>query len=295
MVPISSWPGYEYVYLASKLGLDAKNHLDISLVQYADPQAIVHAYLRGELSVAQLTTVEVIDLCSRAPARCPTIVLVLDESRGGDQLMLRRGLSGLSELRGKRVGVTPSTLGPYVLSRALDHAGLSLQDVNVRNLNLDAMPDALAQGTIDAAAIFPPFSTIAQHKAGARTVFDSRQIPGEVFDVLAVEPGFLGEHQDQIVALVRAWQAAHHAAAADPARAMTLMAKREQISVEEFRQAESGLVYFSLEQQQAMLAEGGLIARNIGAVHRVQRRLGLVPEGSVLPRVSNAVVIEARQ
>lgn len=62
-VPISSWPGYEYFYLAHRLGLDRAEGLEINPVQFADPQAIVHAYLRGDLSVAQLTTVEAADLC----------------------------------------------------------------------------------------------------------------------------------------------------------------------------------------------------------------------------------------
>ena len=292
-VPVSSWPGYEYFYLASQLGLDQKHGLHIDPVQFADPQEIVHAYLRGDLQLAQLTTVEVIDLCSRVPHRCPVVVLVLDESRGGDQLMVRPGLTSVAQLRGKRIGVSPSTLGPYLLSRALNQADMELRDVTIRSITLDAMPDALAQGTIDAAAIFPPFSAMAAHRADARSVFDSRQIPGEIFDVLVVEPGFLDQHRSGLVALVRAWQAAHRLASVESEQATALIARRQQISADDVRQAQAGIVYFSLAEQRSMLEPTGLIARNLEAVQKVQSRLGLIAEGAPLPRVSPDVVMEA--
>ena len=202
-LPISNWPGYEYFYLASKLGLDRRQGLEINPVQYPDPQSIVHAYLRGELPIAPLTTVEAVDLCARIPRRCPVVVLVLDESAGGDQVAVRNDVPSIAALRGKTVAVTFSTLGPYVLSRALQRHGLSFNDVTVRNIPLAQMPAALAKGEVQAAAFFPPFSEYAARKGQSRVLFDSSQIPGEIFDVLVVDPTYLRQHQDQIVALVR--------------------------------------------------------------------------------------------
>lgn len=82
ILPVSNWPGYEYFYLAELNDLAAAEGLRLRTAEFPDPQAIVHAFLRGELQLAQLTTVEAVDICSRAPDRCPVVVLVLDESRG---------------------------------------------------------------------------------------------------------------------------------------------------------------------------------------------------------------------
>jgi NitT/TauT family transport system substrate-binding protein len=82
-VPVASWPGYEYFYLAAERGLARNLGLDLTIAEFADPQEIVHAYLRDDLSLAQLTTVEVVDICARVPNRCPVVILVLNESRGG--------------------------------------------------------------------------------------------------------------------------------------------------------------------------------------------------------------------
>jgi NitT/TauT family transport system substrate-binding protein len=286
-VPVSSWPGYEYIYLAHKLGLDRRAGITIKPLQFPDPQAIVHAYLRGDVSVAQLTTVEAVDLCARAPKRCPVIVLILDESRGGDQIAVANAIPSLQGLKGQPVAVTFSTLGPYVLSRALEQQGLNLTDVQLRNMPLAQMPSALRDGEVKAAVFFPPFSDYAARDGVSRTLFDSRAIPGEVFDVLAVDPAFLKQHRDSVTAVVRAWAAAHEAARKDPDKAIALAAQREQLSIEEYRQAEQGLVYFTLNQQVSMLQPGGLLARNLKAVQAVQARLKLTSPAAPVPAVTS--------
>jgi NitT/TauT family transport system substrate-binding protein len=294
-VPISNWPGYEYPYLASKLGLDRPEGLVIEPAQFPDPQSIVHAYLRGELPLAQLTTVEAVDLCARIPKRCPVVVLVLDESLGGDQLVVRNDVPSIKALRGKTVAVTFSTLGPYVLHRALQRNGLGFNDVTVRNIPLAQMPKALANGDVHAAAIFPPFSEYAQRHGQSRVLFDSREIPGEIFDVLVVDPTYLRDHGRQVALLIRVWQQAHGAARKHPEQAAAIMAARERLSPAEFREAERGLRYFPLQQQQAMLSPGGAIATNLRQVQQVQRELGLSAPDAPIPPTAAAYVTEALQ
>ena len=285
-VPISSWPGYEYFYLAHRLGLDKANGVEIDPRQYPDPQGIVHAYLRGELSLAQLTTVEAVDICARAPRRCPTIVLILNESRGGDRIAVVKGIDSIAGLKGKRVAVSYSTLGPYVLSRALELNGLALVDVQLADLPLAQIPNALKTGIVQAAVFFPPFSDYAARDGASEVVFDSSAIPEEVFDVLVVDPNYLRSHGDEIRALVKAWDEAHQEAVRDPEKTRAVMAAREQVSVEEFSESEKGLVYFPLSKQALMLRSQGLLDQNLRAVKMVQERLGLFPGGSPLPSVT---------
>jgi len=292
-LPISSWPGYEYFYLAEQKGLARAEGLELKTLEFPNPQDIVHAYLRGEVALAPLTTVEVVDICARAPERCPVVVLVLDESLGGDQVMARPGIGSIPALRGRRVAVVPSTLGPFVLSRALEQHGLSLKDVQLRNLNLGAMPNALARGDVDAVAIYPPFSVQAAQQARATVLFDSRRIPGEVFDVLAVDPALLKDQAEVLVRLVRSWQAAHTLRRSHPDQAVALMARRQGLAPAEFTATEQGLRYPRLVDQRSLLAPDGPLRRNLAAVQRVQEQLGLLTRGALLPSVSDAAVTAA--
>lgn len=292
-VPVSSWPAYEYFFLAQQKGLAERHDLKLVTAQFPDPQEIVHAYLRGDVSIAQLTTVELVDICARAPDRCPDVVLILDESRGGDILAARRDVGSIKALAGKTIGVTFSTLGPYVVSRALQRSGLTLDQVVIRNMPLAEMPEALAKGRVDAAAFYPPFSDYAARAGYSRVVFDSRQIPGEIFDVLVVDTAYLKQHFHAITKLLKTWQDAHRYARAHSREAAAVMARRQNVSVEEFQAAERGLVYFSLVEQRALLAPGGLMERNLKAVRQVQQRLKLVPPDAPLPQVNAALVQEA--
>lgn len=286
-VPVSNWPGFEYLYLAEQQGLAQRQGLDLHIQEYADPQTIVHSYLRGEVPIAQLTTVEAVEICSRSPSRCPVVVLVLDESRGGDQLLARPPITSVPELRGRKVAVTQSSLGSFVLSRALERQGLSLSDVTLAHMPLDAIPAALASGRVDAAALFPPYSDRAVAQAGAKRLFDSREIPGEIFDILVVEPQAFKRLTAALPRLLRAWQDAHELRRRQPELAVPVMALRQQVSPQAFEESEQGLRYYSLSQQRAILAPGGTLARNLRDVQRVQIQVGLVQPGSPLPSVSD--------
>ena len=289
-VPISSWPGYEYFYLAERRGLAERYGFKLTTSQFADPQEIVHSYLRGELVVAQLTTVELVDICARIPERCPVVVLILDESRGGDIIAARHGLDSLQDLAGKRIGATFSSLGPYFVSRALQRSGLSLDQVEIHNMPMAEMPAALEQGSVDAVAFYPPFSDYAARDGYSRVLFDSRKTPGEIFDILVVDPLYLHSHSVVLTKLVKAWQDAHQLAQTHPKKSIGLMADRQKVSVKEFVEAEHGLVYYGLAEQNAMLARGGVIERNLKSVQNVQQELELVRIGAQLPSVTNLLV-----
>ena len=289
-MPLSGWPSYEYFYLASKTGLDRQEGLKITSVQLPDPQAVTNGYLRGQFVVAQLSAVELLDLCHRAPSRCPAVVLVLDESRGGDQLAVHNSVPSIQALRGQKVAVTFSTLGPYVLQLALQRHGLSLNDVQLVNMPLEKMPEALRQREVMAAAVYPPFSEMVRRQGVSRPLFSSRETPGEILDLLVVDPRELARSPDRFSRLVRVWQRAHALAESDPAAATAVMAEREGLTAREFAQGESGLRYFSLKQQLKLLAPDGPVVQNLARAQAVQTALGLSPKGSVMPQVSPSAV-----
>mgnify|MGYP006275094917 CR=1 FL=1 len=294
-VPVSRWPGYEFLPLAHARQLDRREGLELTLRSFANPQDIVHAYLRGELQIAQLTTVEAVDLCNRVPKRCPVVVLVLDESRGGDQVLVERSLPSIAALRGRAVAITPSTLGPFVLSRALQQHGLGLGDVELRPMPLEAMPQALARREVVAAALFPPFSEAAMRSAPVRPLFSSREIPGQIFDVLVVDPAMLDLERRSLVRLLRAWQAAHDDLRQNPQAAIALMAQREGLSAAEFKASLQGLVFLPLARQQALFQAGGTLERNLRDLREVQATLGLMPADGPLPRVDGSLIQAALQ
>ena len=88
-------------------------------------------------------------------------------------------------------------------------------------------------------------------------LFDSRQTPGEIFDILVVDPSYLRSHSAALANLVKVWQDAHKLAQTHSKESIGLMADRQKVSAKEFQQAERGLVYYGLAEQKEMLAPGG--------------------------------------
>ena len=294
-VPVSGWPAYEYFYLAENSGLDRPEGLAIRSIQLPDPQAVINAFARGQFHVAQLSAAEVIDLCNRVPERCPVVVLVLDASEGGDQLAVHNSVPSIAALKGRRVAVTFSTLGPFILHLALERHGLRLSDVQTQHLPLERMEAALAKGEVQAAATYPPFSEAIRAAGHSRMLFNSRETPGEILDLLVVDRQFLHQHPQQVSALVRVWEQAQRHARANPDTSVSQMARREGISVEAFREAERGLRYFGLQEQLELLNPGGAVERNLRRVQMALQELGVSPAAGVRPTVSAAPVQAALQ
>jgi NitT/TauT family transport system substrate-binding protein len=284
-VPLARWPGYAYFDLAAQRGLAEPNGLTLRTINLDDPQEMVPAFSRGELELAQVTTLEAAQICQQAPQRCPVVLLVLDESRGADQLLARPGSGGLEALRGKRIGVTGSSLGPYLVSQALETVGLTLADVELVPAELPKLDGMLRRGEVAAIATFPPYSTYLTRLGLADVLFDSSRLPGQIVDVLVAERGYALRHRQELGRLLLTWQAAHEAARADPSAAHTLMAKRLKLTAKQFAEAEQGLVYLPLREQQALLKPGGPLDQNLEEVQAVYVKLGLLKPGSPLPRV----------
>jgi NitT/TauT family transport system substrate-binding protein len=292
-VPLARWPGYAYFDLAEQRGLARAQGLSLATRNLDDPQQMVPAFSRGELELAQVTTLEALQICQEAPARCPVVLLVLNESRGADQLLARPGSTDLAALRGQRIGVTSSSLGPFLVHQALATAGLTLADVELVPAELPKLDGMLRRGEVAAIASFPPYSTYLTRLGLATVLFDSGRLPGQIVDVLVAERGYALRHRRELGQLLRTWQAAHNAARADPQAARTLMAKRLKLSAQQFADAEQGIAYLPLSEQQTLLQPGGPLDQNLEMVQAVYGQLGLLSPGSPRPRVDDGPLREA--
>lgn len=78
----------------------------------------------------------------------------------------------LARLKGKRLGYVPLSSAHHTLLQGLASAGLGEADVSLVALGVDEMPDALAQGRIDAFAAWEPAPSVAlARNPQARIVF----------------------------------------------------------------------------------------------------------------------------
>ncbi len=216
------WPGYEPLFLARSLGLHRGDA--IQLIEFSSATEVIRAYRDGLIDVGAVTGDEAL-LASRRRTG-DRIVLVCDASAGGDVLLARPDITSIGQLRGKRVGVETTALGAYVLSRALARGGVAPSEVRVVPLPLSRHEQAIPSGAVDAVVTFEPHRTRILAR-GARQLFDSSQIPGEIVDVLLARGGLARSQERALRALVDGWFEALAHLRAQPQDAAARMARRE--------------------------------------------------------------------
>jgi NitT/TauT family transport system substrate-binding protein len=259
------WPGYEPLYIARSLGYYDGHAIELlSLSSAAD---VKRAYRSGAIDVAALTADEALDVAETLPAQ--RLVLVCDVSAGADALLVRPPLASVADIKGRRVGVEANALGAFMLARALAKAGMKATDVTVVPVLLEEHEQAYAKGTVDAIVTFDPHRThlIA---AGARVVFDSSEIPGEIIDVLMTHRALVSAQDAAVAALVRGWFQALDYLKLQPEDAAQRVAAREQQTPDAFLASLRGLSLPDREENQRMLG------RSAGNLSRPLRQLSAV-------------------
>ena len=283
---ITSWPGYEYFYLAEQKELGLPFNLDLRVHQYSSLQDQRRAYENNDVDVIATTVPEAIAICQEAPQRCPLLVLVLDESVGADRLVARTAILTPEQLLNQRVGLEPAVLAEYLLLRSFGARPPHLNAMKLRYDGPEALVRGLQAGELDAIVTYAPHDIPLQGDPRFHQLFSSRDLPGEVVDVLAVDPAFARQHPERIQALVRTWWAAQALARRDPSQAQALMARRQQIDARSFRLSEQDLRYPGPTQQRRLLAADGPLARSMGRMVRMMVEAGRIRPDAPRPRLS---------
>ena len=242
------WIGSEPLYLARELGrLDPAT---VQLVEYPSASEVLRAFRNQAIDGMVISLDELFELA--ADGLQPRIILVVDVSHGADVVVGRRGMKTMRDLKDKSVAVESGALGAFVLSRALALNGMQASDVNVVHLESNEQPGAFEKGDVDGAVTFDPYR--AQFlKAGAATLFDSTQIPGEIVDLLAVRASVVDKEPKAIQALLTGWFGAIDYIKREPVDAARRMGIRQQTSGEQFQQAQQGLHVPTREENLRML------------------------------------------
>lgn len=222
----------------------------MKLVEFTSSSEVSRAVRNGAIEGAAVTLDEALLLASQNVDF--QVVLVLDISHGADVILGGPGLTTIGDIRGKKVGVENTSCGAYMLSRALETAGIGLHEVTVIPLEASVHEAAYNQKRVDALVTFEPVRTRLV-KAGARILFDSSRIPGEVVDVLVVRRDCLDKHARHIETLMQCWYRALDYLHGNSRDAASRMAARTGLSPAEVLESFNGLRLAGQNANQSLL------------------------------------------
>ncbi len=231
------WPGYEPMFLAGSLGYYQDSPLE--LISFSSAAEVIRAYQNGLIDVAAVTADEALIVAESQP-QCHRIVLVCDSSRGADVLLAKPEFESIRQLKGRRVGLESTALGAYMLARVLERGGLAAEDVITVAVPLPKHASAFTSGQVDAVITFEPNRSRIL-AAGARELFDSSQIPGEIVDLILTRRNLTDSQNRTLTVFVSGWFRALAYLKENPYDAAARVAAREAVTPQQFLDSLQGL------------------------------------------------------
>jgi NitT/TauT family transport system substrate-binding protein len=153
-----------------------------------------------------------------------------------------------------------------VLHRALEQAGLELEDVERVYEGPDESVRALREGERDAVVAYEPYCR-RMVAAGGHVLFDSTRIPDEIVDVLVLRRSYLQSNPEQVDMLLRGWFSALAYMRQHPSESARRMAPRVGLDAEDFLGALKGVRHPDASEQRALLT--GQPPRLHGTIQRL--------------------------
>lgn len=275
-VGTDTWPAYQLLGLAQEKGFFRQEGANVQLLEFGSLSDTRRAYETGKLDGLAITVVEVL-MARDTDGRSPKIVRVLDFSDGADVVLARKEIHSVRDLRGKRVGVELASLGVYMLGRALALEGLDLADIVPVSKDPVLMHEELFSGELDAAVTYPPESEAILADPRFHAIFSSRQIPGEIVDVIAFDESVLRERPDEVRAFQRGIDRAFEFLRSEPEEAYRVMAERYATTPEKVKASlEDGIKLVGPEEQPAYFGERGRLRASVDGIAATLRAVHLL-------------------
>jgi len=223
-VAFNQWIGYSGVMLARDKGYFKAAGLDVEFKEFSGPADGVPPLITGQLEAA-LTTADTPILLSRAGSDTSLQdVYAIDTSNGADGIVAGKGITKLSDLKGKTIAATKGQVNEFLLLKALELNGLKPDDVTITNMDADTGGAAVLAGRVPAAVTWEPWLSKAAG-AGGSVIFSSKQVPNLIVDVAAVSGKVATERPADVKAFVAACAKGNAEAIAHPDEAATVAAK----------------------------------------------------------------------
>jgi NitT/TauT family transport system substrate-binding protein len=137
----------------------------------------------------------------------PVVVFQADWSRGGDAIVVRRGIGSVADLRGKQVAVAEMSPSHSFLIWLLSAAGMTTNDIKLVGVPSPVeAADAFKAGNVDAAVVWSPFDEECVQKVpGARVLQSTRNASNIIADVFIAKRKWVEANRERVQQLYEGW------------------------------------------------------------------------------------------
>lgn len=193
-----TWLGFAPVLVAKDLGYFTKDGIDVDMKFEDDRSNVMAAMARGDIEMDMRTVGE--HQGRPRDASTPGVIIgTIDKSVGGDGVISDGTINSVADLKGKTVAAEPNIPARLLLQLALKEKGLTLKDLNIKEIATADTAAVFADASIAAVATYEPAMSQAIKVDVARNpkVLISSKDSDIIIDIISVRQDDLKAHPDK--------------------------------------------------------------------------------------------------
>jgi NitT/TauT family transport system substrate-binding protein len=263
-----TWVGFAPALVAQDLGCYEEEGVTLDFRFEDDRANVMAAMERGDIDV-DMRTVGEHQGRPRTPETPGTIIGTIDVSVGGDGVIVDGSIATVADLEGKTVAIEPNIPARLLLQMELAKVGLSISDVELREIATADTIAVFSDPSIAAVGTYEPFLGQAVQivtDRNPRVLVSSREEPDIIVDIITARDAALAENPGKFESLLRCVYRAVDYQRANPAEFAALAAPYYGLTPADVTEIiETSLAYTTYEEAVEFLGpEGGT-----GRLHEV--------------------------
>lgn len=263
-----TWVGFAPALVAQDLGCYAEEDMTLDFRFEDDRANVMAAMERGDID-ADMRTVGEHQGRPRESATPGAIIGTIDLSVGGDGVVVDGTIASVADLKGKTVAIEPNIPARLLLQMELSKAGLSLDDVELREIATADTIAVFADPSIAAVGTYEPFMSQAVSmltERSPRILVSSREEADLIVDIITARDAELAANPEKYRKFLRCVYRAVDFAKAEPAKFAELAAPYYGLTPADVTEIiDTSLAYTTYEEAAAYLGTGG----GAGSLHPV--------------------------
>ncbi len=243
---VNTWVGFAPFYLAKEKGFFEEEGLEVDIIVIEDVAQRKIAMIRGDIDGLG-DTVDLLVL-SRFQNIPSIAVMQIDVSDGADGIVVSKDISTIQDLKHTPIAVQKNFVSESFLNFVAYKNNISLNDLNLIDMEAGAAGAAFLAGRVDAAVTFEPWLLQAKKRKDGRVLITTADEKGVIVDILTVSERYLQKNRENVKKIVRGWFRAIDYWEKNKGEANEIMSKYYNISKDEFADMISSLKWPSYSE-----------------------------------------------
>ena len=246
-----TWVGFAPALVAGDLGYYEEEGLEVDFRFEDDRANVLAAMERGDID-ADMRTVGEHQGAPRTDETPGIIIGTIDLSLGGDGVVVDGSINTVADLKGKLVAIEPNIPARLLLQMELKKAGLSLDDVELREIATADTIAVFSDDSISAVGTYEPFLSQALLSISERDpeiLVSSKDEPDLIIDIITARDDDLAANPEKYAKFLRGIYRAVDYFENDPTGFAELAAPHYGLSANEVTEIiDTSLAYTTYEQ-----------------------------------------------